>query len=94
MFSEEEGQLIEDHLNFRDSLTQARYRQANLFGQNRTPELPSRVFSKTVLGLTSRGVDLETARFAAGTATMRLPNGSTDQTLDAALNVLREREAA
>lgn len=85
MWTEAEAQLIEDHLRFRDNESQARYRPA---------ELPGKVFAQTVIGLTRKGVELETARWAAGTATIRLPNGTTEQTIAAAICVLRERDAA
>lgn len=94
MWTEAEAQLVEDHLRFRDNESQARYRQANLFAQNRPAELPGKVFAQTVIGLTRKGVELETARWAAGTATIRLPNGTTEQTIAAAICVLRERDAA
>jgi hypothetical protein len=56
--------------------------------------IPKPVFPAVVMALVDSGIDWETARYAAGTATMRLPEAGVSETLARAREVLRAREAA
>ena len=54
----------------------------------------SRVFVQTVSALKNMGSDRETARWAAGQATMRLPDGQFEDTFRLAVQIATGREAA
>ena len=63
----------------------------------RNAELPAKpsVFAECVLGLVGLGCDKQTARWAAGQATQRLPeNAPVADVLKLALNIATAREAA
>ena len=53
----------------------------------------SRVFAQVVMGLKSLGADRESAQFAAGQATMRLPDGDLDSTFKLAVQILSQKVA-
>ncbi len=54
----------------------------------------SRVFVQPVSALKNLGSDRETARWAAGQATMRLPDGKFEETFRLAVQIATAREAA
>ena len=51
-----------------------------------------RIFAEVVLALRGLGSDKDSARYAAGQATMRLPNGSFDETFKLAVQVATGRD--
>jgi hypothetical protein len=53
----------------------------------------SRIFAQVVQGLKSLGADKESAQFAAGQATMRLPDGDLDSTFKLAVQILSQKAA-
>jgi hypothetical protein len=78
-------------MHWRDSEAQLKFRQMNLF---LAPKKQEPVFPRVVMALHDRGEDLDTARRAAGEATMRKPAASFEQTLNAATEFLEAWKAA
>ena len=54
----------------------------------------SRVFVQTVSALKNLGMDKDSARWSAGQATMRLPDGKFEDTFRLAVQIATERDAA
>ena len=89
MLTDQEFQDFDDNsgLRYRDSASLIRFRK--------DWSAPARTFANTVVALTEQGADLETARWAAGQATMFNP-GCEDvrKTVRAAVEIMKAREAA
>jgi hypothetical protein len=81
LLSDEEAHMLDNHLEYRDSASQLEYREANLF-------------PKAVVELTESGWDIETARWAAGQATMRKPAASVQEITQLAEDIATARKAA
>ena len=83
--TDSEAQCVEDNLiGFRDSRSLAQFRSV----------FPSGVFPATVVRLIESGWDADTARWAAGQATMREPEAGVTETVRLAQRILSLRAAA
>ena len=92
----EEAQIFDDNMRgYRDSESLARFRE---IWPHRAPrkdpvQAAALIFANTVVALTERGMDLETARYAAGQATTRLPDGDIHELVKFALHTEQLRAA-
>ena len=90
LLTDEEFQLIEDHMNWRDSEAQLKFQQANLF-----PVKQPSAYPKVVVRLAfDEGLDWDAAREAAGHAAYKKPNASFEETLQGARDYIEARKVA